>query len=103
MPPPVKSPLVDAGQVVNYQLVMHNDFIIVGPPSDPAKIKDLTAVTDAFKAIAAQKATFISRGDKSGTHTKELSIWKAAGIDAPQRHLVSGKRPGHGFDTDHRQ
>ena len=81
--PSSEKPLVDAGQVVNYQLVMHNDFIVVGPSADPAKIKDLTAVTDAFKAIAAQKATFISRGDKSGTHTKELSIWKAAGIEAP--------------------
>lgn len=80
--PSSEKPLVDAGQVVNYQLVMHNDFIIVGPPADPAKIKGLTAVTDAFKAIAAQEATFISRGDKSGTHIKELSVWKEAGIEA---------------------
>ncbi|MDD2457928.1 MAG: substrate-binding domain-containing protein [Eubacteriales bacterium] len=81
--PSSEKPLVDAGQVVNYQLVMHNDFIVVGPPADPAKIMDLTAVTDAFKAIAAQEATFISRGDKSGTHTKELSVWKAAGLESP--------------------
>ncbi|NCA99162.1 MAG: tungsten ABC transporter substrate-binding protein [Clostridia bacterium] len=81
--PSSEKPLVDAGQVVNYQLVMHNDFIIVGPAADPAKIKEIPAVTDAFKAIAEQMAIFISRGDQSGTHTKELSIWKAAGIEAP--------------------
>lgn len=61
-------------------LVMHNDFIIVGPASDPAKIKGLSAV-DAFKAIAAAGAPFISRGDNSGTNTKELSLWKSAKID----------------------
>ena len=61
-------------------LIMHNDFIIVGPSSDPAKIKGLTAV-EAFKAIAAAGASFISRGDNSGTNTKELSLWKSAKID----------------------
>ena len=61
-------------------LVMHNDFIIVGPASDPAKIKGLAAV-DAFKAIAATSAPFISRGDNSGTNAKELALWKSAKID----------------------
>jgi tungstate transport system substrate-binding protein len=61
-------------------LVMHNDFIVVGPASDPARIKGLAPV-DAFKAIAAAGASFISRGDKSGTNTKELALWKSAGID----------------------
>jgi len=60
-------------------LVMHNDFLIVGPPSDPAGIKgEKTAA--AFKKIAERKATFISRGDKSGTNTAELAIWKKAEI-----------------------
>jgi tungstate transport system substrate-binding protein len=81
--PASEKPLVDAGQVVNYQLVMHNDFIVLGPVADPAKIKDIDAVTDAFKAIADAEALFISRGDKSGTHSKELSVWKAAGLEAP--------------------
>ncbi len=71
--------LVDSGVGINYQLVMHNDFIIVGPASDPAAIKGSTAV-DAFKKIADKKAIFVSRDDKSGTNTKELSIWKTAGI-----------------------
>jgi len=62
-------------------LVMHNDFIIVGPASDPAKIKGDTDAVDAFKKIAADGSTFISRGDNSGTNAKELELWKSAGID----------------------
>lgn len=61
-------------------LIMHNDFVIVGPADDPAKIKNLSAV-DAFKAIAATTATFVARADKSGTSTKELGIWKKAELD----------------------
>lgn len=60
--------------------VMYNDFVLVGPESDPAKVKGLTSAADAFKKIAEAKATFISRGDKSGTNTKELALWKSAGI-----------------------
>ncbi len=63
------------------KLVMHNDFIIVGPAEDPAGIKGETSGVDAFKKIAAAQAPFISRGDQSGTNTKELAIWKAAGIE----------------------
>lgn len=77
--PAAEKALVDEGVGINYQLVMHNDFIVVGPASDPAAIKG-SASTDAFKKIADKKATFVSRGDNSGTHTKELSIWKTAGI-----------------------
>lgn len=62
-------------------LVMHNDFIIVGPTSDPAKIKGDTSAVDAFKKIAAAQSPFISRGDKSGTNAKELALWKSAGMD----------------------
>jgi tungstate transport system substrate-binding protein len=60
--------------------VMYNDFVIVGPQSDPAGIKGIATAVDAFKTIAEKKATFISRGDESGTHTKEKSIWAKAGI-----------------------
>ncbi|MCX6083506.1 MAG: substrate-binding domain-containing protein [Caldiserica bacterium] len=60
--------------------VMYNDFIIVGPASDLAKIKGMTDATAAFTKLAGSGSTFISRGDKSGTNTKELDIWKAAGI-----------------------
>lgn len=71
--------IADSKVVINRQLVMHNDFLIVGPANDPAKIKGMKPV-DAFKAIAAQKALFVSRGDSSGTHTKEKSIWTKASI-----------------------
>jgi len=78
-------------------LVMHNDFIIVGPADDPAKIKGLSA-TDAFKAIAAAEATFVARGDKSGTSTKELGIWKKAELDPatekPAWYIETGQGMG---------
>jgi tungstate transport system substrate-binding protein len=77
--PASEKKLVDSGVAINYQLVMHNDFIIVGPAADPAKIKGKTSA-DAFKAIEASGAVFISRGDDSGTNKKELSLWKEAGI-----------------------
>ncbi len=60
--------------------VMHNDFVIVGPPSDPAGIKGMKNVLDALRTIAAKKQPFISRGDDSGTHAKELALWKEAGL-----------------------
>jgi tungstate transport system substrate-binding protein len=61
--------------------VMYNDFIIVGPKADPAHIKGDKDVADALRKIAAAKAPFISRGDRSGTHEAELRLWKIAGID----------------------
>lgn len=60
--------------------VMHNDFVIIGPASDPAGIKDIKSASDALKKIADKKAPFISRGDDSGTHVKEQEIWKISGI-----------------------
>jgi tungstate transport system substrate-binding protein len=72
---------VAEGFFVNRHDVMYNDFVIIGPPNDPAKIKDLKSATEALKKIAAGNSPFVSRGDKSGTHTKELAIWKQAGID----------------------
>jgi tungstate transport system substrate-binding protein len=72
--------LVDSGAVIDYRLVMHNDFIIVGPASDPAGIKGKSGI-DALKAIAAKEAIFISRGDDSGTHKMELSLWKKADMN----------------------
>jgi tungstate transport system substrate-binding protein len=68
------------GYGVNRQLVMHNDFILIGPPSDPAKIKG-TKTADALKAIAAAKALFVSRGDNSGTDQLDKKLWKGLGID----------------------
>jgi tungstate transport system substrate-binding protein len=62
------------------RLVMHNDFIIVGPATDPAGIKGVTSAVDAFTKIANAQSTFITRGDGSGTNSKELAIWKSAKI-----------------------
>lgn len=78
-----------AGDGSRREDVMYNDFVIVGPESDPANIKNCTTAADAFRKIAEAKATFISRGDKSGTNTKELAIWKAAGITPEGEWYVS--------------
>ncbi len=80
--PASEKSLVDSGAVTNYQLVMHNDFILVGPSSDPAKIKGLSSVADAFKAISESSSMFISRGDDSGTDKKEKAIWKENDISS---------------------
>ncbi len=72
---------VEEGYFVNRHDVMYNDFVIVGPTNDPVKIKGMTSATEAFRKIAETGVPFVSRGDKSGTNTKELAIWKKAGID----------------------
>ena len=69
------------GNGVSRKLVMHNDYVIVGPPSDPAGIKGMKSGAEAFKQIAAKGAVFMSRGDNSGTNAKEKDVWKAAGIN----------------------
>jgi tungstate transport system substrate-binding protein len=71
---------VEEGFFVNRHDVMYNDFVIIGPTDDPAKIKGIKSTADAFKKISTS-SQFVSRGDNSGTQTKELSIWKKAGID----------------------
>lgn len=87
--------LVADGFGIERAAVMHNDFIIVGPPSDPAGIKGMTSATEAFKKIADTQSPFISRGDKSGTNTKELAVWKAAGITpSGDWYIESGKGMG---------
>jgi len=68
------------GNGVNRRLVMHNDFLIVGPPSDPATIRQSKKAAEGFKKISLSKALFVSRGDNSGTNAKEKEVWKAAGI-----------------------
>ena len=66
---------------VKRQEVMYNDFILIGPKDDPAKVAGGKDITEALKKIEAAKAAFVSRGDKSGTHAAELRLWKAAGIE----------------------
>ena len=77
---PAEDKFVAAGYGVDRRDVMHNDFIIIGPKSDPDKLKDAESAIDAFRRLARGKAEFISRGDDSGTNKKEKAIWKAAGI-----------------------
>lgn len=72
---------VEEGWFVNRHEVMYNDFVVIGPVNDPAKIKSIKSAKEAFKKISSIKHAFVSRGDKSGTHTKELAIWKSAGIE----------------------
>jgi tungstate transport system substrate-binding protein len=79
--PAAEKKFMAEGYGVNRRIVMHNDFVVVGPAEDPAKIKGTKAAVAAFKKIASAASLFLSRGDKSGTHSKELSIWKAAGIN----------------------
>ena len=79
--PAAEKTFMEEGYGINRRLVMHNDFIIVGPPSDPAKIKEAKTTQDAYKKIAETGALFVSRGDNSGTNAKELAIWKAVGVN----------------------
>jgi tungstate transport system substrate-binding protein len=78
--PAAEKEFMEGGFGVNRRLVMHNDFVIIGPADDPAGIKGLKSAAEAFKKIATAQALFISRGDNSGTHSKEKQIWKVAGV-----------------------
>ena len=78
--PAAEEELVKSGDAINRQKVMYNDFILVGPAEDPAKIKGLS-VDEALTNITESKASFVSRGDDSGTHKKELELWKKSSID----------------------
>lgn len=77
--PKAEKEFVDEGFGMDRISFMHNYFVIVGPEDDPAKIEGLSA-EDAFKAIKDTNSVFVSRGDESGTHKKELSIWEGAGV-----------------------
>ncbi|RJP33814.1 MAG: tungsten ABC transporter substrate-binding protein [Actinobacteria bacterium] len=93
--PAAEEEMVAEGFAIDRNAVMHNNFIIVGPASDPAGIKDATTAVEAFTKIADAQQSFISRGDDSGTHTRELKIWKEAGIE-PQGawYVETGKGMG---------
>ena len=78
--PEAEAALMDSGVGGHRRLVMHNDFVVVGPGSDPARVRDAEAAA-AFERIARRKAPFVSRGDESGTHAKELALWEDAGVE----------------------
>jgi len=84
---------VEKGWGTKRYAVMHNDFIIIGPAADPAGIKGSKDSAEALKKIAAKKAPFISRGDDSGTHTKEQEIWKASGLELVE-HVTTLSKGG---------
>ncbi len=78
--PEAEQKYVKKGDLVEGALIMHNDFVLLGPPSDPAEVKSSPSLKDALSRIAAA-GPFISRGDDSGTHKAELELWRAAGVD----------------------
>lgn len=82
--PAAEKVFMDEGAGKARTQIMYNDFVIVGPKADPAKVKG-KPTPDALKGLAAAKAVFISRGDKSGTHMAELTLWKNAGIEDPDK------------------
>lgn len=93
--PAAEKEFIANGFGIDRRLVMHNDFVIVGPNSDPAQIRGMSPV-DALNAIFTSGAIFISRGDNSGTHVKELALWKKAGLDPDGKdwHLETGQGQG---------
>ncbi len=87
------------GHGTSRRLVMYNDFVIIGPSSDPANIKGLRA-SEALKRIAETRAPFVSRGDQSGTHVRELAMWKRAGIEPKGQSWYRETGQGQGLTMD---
>jgi tungstate transport system substrate-binding protein len=79
--PAAEEEFMDGGHGVSRSAVMHNDFVVAGPAEDPAKVRGAGSAAEAFTRISKEQAPFASRADESGTHTKELSIWEAAGVE----------------------
>jgi tungstate transport system substrate-binding protein len=79
--PGLEKKYVAEGKMLNRRLVMYNDFVIIGPGDDPAKVKGMPKAVEVLKRIAETRSRFVSRGDKSGTHVLELGLWKLAGVE----------------------
>ena len=94
--PASEKALMEAGWGKDRFLVMHNDFVIVGPAEDPAGVKAATTTLGAFKAIADSGSEFITRGDDSGTHKMELSLWKKAQVDPSGQSWYTDSGQGMG-------
>ena len=93
--PGLERKYVQEGKLANRRLVMANDFVIVGPDQDPARVKGARRAADAMQRIAESRARFVSRGDNSGTHNLELALWKQAGVQsAPGWYVESGQGMG---------
>jgi tungstate transport system substrate-binding protein len=93
--PEAEHALADSGYLLRRRLVMHNDFLIVGPAADPAGLRGMTDAVAALRRIAAARALFVSRGDRSGTNLLELRLWKLTAIEPP----VAGEEGGWYFDA----
>ena len=93
--PSLEKQYVAEGKLLNRRLVMYNDFVIIGPKEDPAKVRSSKSASGALKAIEQAKVSFVSRGDNSGTHILEKSLWKAAGIE-PKGSWYMEARQGMG-------
>lgn len=93
--PALEKKYVAENKMLNRRLVMYNDFVIVGPAADPARVKGERSATAALRRVAESGARFVSRGDKSGTHTLELALWKQAGVTpAAPWYIESGQGMG---------
>ena len=79
--PALERKYVDEGRLLRRRLVMYNDFVIIGPHEDPAAIRGLHQAVDAMRRIAVSRSRFVSRGDRSGTHTIEIALWQQAAIE----------------------
>jgi tungstate transport system substrate-binding protein len=103
--PSVEKKYVEEGKMSNRRLVMYNDFVIIGPPADPAKIRGVPKAVEALKRIAESQSRFVSRGDKSGTHVLEHRLWKQAGVEPKGAwYIESGQGMGQtlGIANDRR-
>ena len=93
--PSLEKQYVADGKMLNRRLVMYNDFVLIGPAEDPAKIRGMAKAAEALKRIADTQSRFVSRGDKSGTHLLEMALWKRAGIEPKGSwYLESGQGMG---------
>jgi tungstate transport system substrate-binding protein len=93
--PAAERKFVEDGWGINHKTFMMNDFVILGPASDPARIKGIKSASDAFASIQKTNSLFISRGDDSGTHKRELDLWQRARVKpGPPWHLEIGQGMG---------
>jgi len=103
--PSVEKRYVEEGKMSNRRLVMYNDFVLIGPAEDPARIRGLPRAVDALRRIAESRSRFVSRGDKSGTHVLEQHLWKQAGVEPKGAwYIESGQGMGQtlGIANDRR-
>jgi len=95
--PEAERALVDSGYFVRRRLVMHNEFVIVGPAADPAGLRGMTDAAAALRRIANARVPFVSRGDNSGTEQRERMLWRKAGLAQPHGqawYIESGQGMG---------